>query len=297
MSNNTLVSIILNCKNGEKYLNHALSSVLKQTYKNWELIFFDNFSTDNSKKIFMSYKDERFKYFLNTSPSNLSVARNRAINQAKGNIITILDHDDWWVENKLQDQVSCFANNNVDLIFTDFYQYYEGKNIIKKINSKIEGSLYYSIINNYNLGLNTFAFNSNLFKKHKFDEDYHIIGDFSLIVEISKFIKWTKLNKPSCYYRIHDFSESNSGDLKHIKELKHWYYYKFKNKEKNKDLKKKIINKLNYMKFLYNIKKNNKEYIINFKKTYFLSNYKAKEVAYIFIFYLKNLIKNFTLKT
>ena len=47
-----LVSIILNCYNGEKYLNQALTSVLKQTYKNWELIFWDNKSTDKSK-IFM----------------------------------------------------------------------------------------------------------------------------------------------------------------------------------------------------------------------------------------------------
>ena len=50
MSEKPLVSIIVNCKNGEKYLNQALDSVLKQTYSNWELIFFDNFSSDNSKK-------------------------------------------------------------------------------------------------------------------------------------------------------------------------------------------------------------------------------------------------------
>ena len=59
-----LVSIIVNCKNGEKYLNQALDSVLKQTYSNWELIFFDNFSSDNSKKILMNYKEVRFKYFF-----------------------------------------------------------------------------------------------------------------------------------------------------------------------------------------------------------------------------------------
>ena len=53
-----LVSIILNCYNGEKYLRHALDAVIKQNYNDWELIFWDNQSTDNSKKIFDSYKQK-----------------------------------------------------------------------------------------------------------------------------------------------------------------------------------------------------------------------------------------------
>ena len=44
-----LVSIILNCYNGEKYLKDSLLSIKNQTYKNWELIFWDNRSSDNSK--------------------------------------------------------------------------------------------------------------------------------------------------------------------------------------------------------------------------------------------------------
>ena len=46
-----LVSIILNCFNGEKYLRKAIDSVINQKYKNWELVFWDNRSTDKSKKI------------------------------------------------------------------------------------------------------------------------------------------------------------------------------------------------------------------------------------------------------
>ena len=48
---NKLISIILNCYNGEKYLEEALSSIISQTYKNWELIFWDNKSTDKSRQI------------------------------------------------------------------------------------------------------------------------------------------------------------------------------------------------------------------------------------------------------
>ena len=62
--NSPLVSIIMNCYNGEKYLYKSLHSVLNQSYKNWELIFFDNASTDKSKDIFNDFKDSRFKYFF-----------------------------------------------------------------------------------------------------------------------------------------------------------------------------------------------------------------------------------------
>ena len=68
---NQLITIILNCYNGEKYLNEALKDVLSQTYKNWELIFWDNKSTDRSKKIFKSFKDKRFKYFYSNKHTSL----------------------------------------------------------------------------------------------------------------------------------------------------------------------------------------------------------------------------------
>ena len=58
-----LVSIIMNCHNGEKYLNDSVKSLLSQTYTNWELIFWDNLSTDNSKKIIEKFLDKRIKYF------------------------------------------------------------------------------------------------------------------------------------------------------------------------------------------------------------------------------------------
>ena len=58
MHETPLVSIIMNCFNGDKYLRDALDSVMKQTYQNWELIFWDNQSKDNSKDIFKEYKSK-----------------------------------------------------------------------------------------------------------------------------------------------------------------------------------------------------------------------------------------------
>ena len=57
-----LVSVLINCYNGEKYVEAAIDSVIDQTYKNWEIIFWDNQSTDNSEKILKKYNDERINY-------------------------------------------------------------------------------------------------------------------------------------------------------------------------------------------------------------------------------------------
>ena len=62
-SSKPLVSIIVNCFNGDKYLSECLRSIKNQTYKNWELIFWDNKSTDKSKKIFINNKNNKMKYY------------------------------------------------------------------------------------------------------------------------------------------------------------------------------------------------------------------------------------------
>jgi glycosyltransferase involved in cell wall biosynthesis len=61
----------MNCYNGEKYLREAIDSVTNQTYKNWEIIFWDNKSTDKSAKIFKGYKDKRPKYYFASTYANI----------------------------------------------------------------------------------------------------------------------------------------------------------------------------------------------------------------------------------
>ena len=102
MKNKALVSIIINCHNGEKYLQQTLRSILNQDYENWEVIFFDNSSNDGSKNIFKSFDDKRFKYFYNKKKINLYDARNKAIYKAKGDFISFLDTDDIWKRNFLK---------------------------------------------------------------------------------------------------------------------------------------------------------------------------------------------------
>lgn len=103
----------MNCYNGEKYIREAIDSVINQTYENWELIFWDNQSSDSSAKLFLEYDDCRLKYFYAQKHTELGDARVEAMSKAKGSWVGILDVDDIWCKEKLEYQVD-IINKSLD---------------------------------------------------------------------------------------------------------------------------------------------------------------------------------------
>lgn len=109
-----LITVLMNCYNGEKYLREAVDSVINQTYANWEIIFWDNQSRDLSAKFFLEYDDSRLKYFYAQKHTELGDARIEAISKAKGSWVGILDVDDVWCEEKLEHQVDIIQKSIID---------------------------------------------------------------------------------------------------------------------------------------------------------------------------------------
>jgi glycosyltransferase involved in cell wall biosynthesis len=101
-----LVSVIINVRNGALFLRDAINSVLAQTFFDWELIIWDDCSTDDSAAIAKSYRDERIRYYLSPTDTPLGEARNRAIAQAQGEWLAFLDQDDIWLSRKLEKQLA-----------------------------------------------------------------------------------------------------------------------------------------------------------------------------------------------
>ena len=89
-----LVSVIMNCYNGGKYLGEAIHSVYLQIYKNWKIIFLDNVSNDYNGHISKSY-DAKLKYFSSKQNTVLGAARILAVNDANGEYLTFLNCDDF----------------------------------------------------------------------------------------------------------------------------------------------------------------------------------------------------------
>lgn len=116
-----LVSIIMPLYNGEKFIEITLESVLKQTYKNWELLITNDGSKDNSPKIAEKYaeKDERIKLF-NQINKGSAAARNNSLREAKGKYIVFLDSDDIWENNFLEEQIKFLKEKNASLVFSSY---------------------------------------------------------------------------------------------------------------------------------------------------------------------------------
>ncbi|MDE5831524.1 MAG: glycosyltransferase [Desulfovibrio sp.] len=105
-----LVSVIMNCHNGAAELPDALRSVREQTFRDYEIVFWDNASTDGSGELAKNF-GPGLRYFRSEEKTSLGAARNSAISQARGKYIAFLDCDDLWAPEKLALQVDLFRKN------------------------------------------------------------------------------------------------------------------------------------------------------------------------------------------
>jgi glycosyltransferase involved in cell wall biosynthesis len=264
-----LISIIINCHNGEKYLTDALKSIFIQSYTNWEIIFWDNNSNDKSKKIFNSFKNNRLKYFYTKNKTSLYKARNLALKKAKGEFITFLDTDDMWAKHKLKKQINCFKKKKkVGLVYSNFWlmkDNYRKIKLFKKF-SKTHSLFKRSILLNYEIGILTVMIRRNILISLKkiFIENFSHIGDMDLMWRLSRICEFVSIKEPLAYYRLHQNSLSYTNKDNEIKELKKWVTdnkKKLNEKELNETYKK-IANK----KFLTNKLRN--KYLSCFKIIY-----------------------------
>lgn len=130
--NKKKISIYITNHNYGKYIERAIESALKQTYKNIEIIIVDDYSVDNSKNIIKKYKGKKnIKIIFNKSKLGLVQSSIKAIKVTTGNFILRLDADDYLVSNACETLISKIKNkSNVALIFPDFFKINESSNSI-----------------------------------------------------------------------------------------------------------------------------------------------------------------------
>jgi len=223
MEGKPLVSIIVNCYNGENFLEDCITSIKNQTYKNWEVIFWDNFSTDKSKDIIIKFKDPRIKYFKAKKFTSLYEARNLAIEHSSGKYISFLDTDDIWTKDKISKQLDFFnTNKEFDIVYSNYY-------LLQKNNLKIQfkkklpvGEITQKLINYYSIGVITVMLKRKIFENYKFNKEFNIIGDFDFFINISKNFKIGCIQEPLAAYRIHKKNYSLLNLKEHVDELETW---------------------------------------------------------------------------
>jgi len=223
------VSIIMNCYNGEKYLKEAISSIYAQTFKDWEIIFWDNASTDSSKEIAKSY-DNKLRYFYSKDNYSLGKARRLAMEQAEGEWVGFLDVDDLWFPNKLEAQLK-------ELDGSEYILCYAG---VREINPN--GSLIRELIPRYKSGwqlkdqLLQFDINmvTPLINKESLDnsgiffDDYIIASEeYDLFMRLSTKGKFCTLSKVLGSWRV-------SSETLTDRSIKYWNRDRFRTLDKLK---------------------------------------------------------------
>lgn len=209
-ANQPFVSVVMNCLNGEKYLRDAIDSVYSQTHKKWEIIFWDNASTDKSAEIARSYND-KLRYFKGDKTIPLGAARNKALAQSRGEFIAFLDCDDLWIYDKLEKQIPLFAkDNDVGLVFSDtifFNNTGSQKNVYKKWKPP-KGMVFRELLSNYFLALPSVIVRTKALESlsELFDERFNMIEEYELFVRLSHQWKVDYVDEALAKWRMHNSS-------------------------------------------------------------------------------------------
>lgn len=202
-NNNPAVSVIITTYNREKSLGRAIESVLRQSYRNIEIIIIDNGSTDGTRAVIQSYANSsKINYIYQGDKERYIYALNDGISIAKGKYIAILDDDDFWCDkNKTEKQVD-FLEKNIDYVLvgggvigTDE----EGKEFVRYLLPEKDVDIKKTILVSNTLAHTTVLFRKDAWKKAGgYDENL----DWGL---------WLKMGKIGKFYNIQEFFITYTG--------------------------------------------------------------------------------------
>ena len=181
-----LISIIIPFYKKKNYIKQTINSILKQTYKNFELILIydDPDRSDLPYLLKILKKVKRKTVLINKKNIGAGLSRNLGILKARGQFITFLDADDIWKKNKLKDQLLFMSDNKIKFSFTS-YSIINKKNVVIKFVKAKSIIGYHDLIKSCDIGLSTVMIKKELLIKNR----------FSSIKTKEDFILWLKLSK------------------------------------------------------------------------------------------------------
>ena len=186
--NNSMISIIMPVYNAESYISEAIESVCKQNYADWELLIVNDGSSDHSPEIIEKYaqKDPRIKVFHRKN-EGVSMARNFALNQVRGEYVTFIDSDDVYRSDRLKKLLQVFElYKNCDVVFSR-HREFRGKLYAKE--ERDQGKIYIS--------------NDDICKKIFSDSNNHFVWNMMIKAEIAQKEKFAQIRfaEDFCYIR------------------------------------------------------------------------------------------------
>ena len=176
----------MNCLNGEKYLNQAIQSVLDQSFRDWELLFIDNCSSDRSKEIVHNIGDHRIRYFTTQKKLTLGAARKFGVDRAEADWIGFLDTDDLWEPEKLDKQLYYLKTGKYAMCYGGVREITEQGQLIRDYFPEKETANISSQLRQYDINLVTPLISRNFINSHSlnFNEKIYASEEYNLFLRI-----------------------------------------------------------------------------------------------------------------
>lgn len=248
-SSKPLVSIITVCYNSEEYIRDTIESVLRQTYDNIEYIIVDGESTDSTLDIIKEYelKFNGRMIWISEPDDGIYDAMNKGIDMAKGEIIGIINSDDWYCENSIEVLINNYKEE-VDIYYGNIYIVREFDN---QSYGKIEKPESIDLLKNDMVIKHPSSFvNKRWYKKFEYDTKYKIASDYKFMLNsYLKNANFKYINFKFSFMRLGGLSNNNIkskielflikkeifgysffDNLYLIKNILNFYYNKLRNK-------------------------------------------------------------------
>ncbi|SHK18330.1 Glycosyltransferase involved in cell wall bisynthesis [Clostridium cavendishii DSM 21758] len=239
------VTVIVPCYNSYHLMKNCLKSLENQTFKEFEVIFIDDCSTDQTYNLLLKYLEKSsliYQLIKNDKNSGPGVSRNKGIKIANGDYISFMDSDDWYELDYLENMYNDAINEDLDIVMCDYFRVYDnGKKKAMSPTRNLKNSLSkkeflaYSFDSLCCMLINKKLFD-NLLIPAKFNaEDVAIIP---VLLSKSKKNGIISKNLYNYYYRINSLSNNKPKNNCIVNSILDAYEYI--NQNINKDFKKEI---------------------------------------------------------
>ena len=180
MPKKPLVSIIINCFNGDKYLQQTIDSVINQTYKNIEFIIIDGGSTDGTIEI-IKKNEKNISKWISEPDEGLYDAMNKGVKLSQGEIIGMVNSDDWYELDAVDIMAEAFLNNPTKNIFhADRYDIMsDGQKKLYKHHPSVMKFKFWGMTYNHP----TMFISSKEYTKHQYNIQLSVLSDYQFILE------------------------------------------------------------------------------------------------------------------
>lgn len=230
------ISILMPVYNDGEYLKYSISSILNQSFKNFEFLIVDDGSTDNTEEEVKKFSDTRIKY-IKKENGGLAKSLNYGLKIAKYDWVARMDADDISHPLRLEQQIKCISETNT--ICCSYYAFFKDKKIVFTVETPLSDSEIKS-----RLCLHPYFAHSSVVYNRKFilensgyDEKYKVYEDFELWLRIKDKVKFVVVPEYLLFVKVRNNSLSSSkvkGKEDLIRLTLERYYENF---EKSFDLK------------------------------------------------------------